>query len=276
MRILPILLALVPAAALAQAPAFEVATVKPAAPDARGRFISPGPGGGIRITNMTLKDMVEFAWNLQPFQLSGGPAWLDSVHYDVVAEPEAKPGAKGRANPDEMRLMLQSLLKDRFQLRIHQDTKELPIYALVLARKDGKLGPDLVESKEGSCVKVDPSQPPPPPQPGAPRPRFCGNMMIGPFSLEAYQHTMAELAPLLSRMVERKVVDQTGLKGNYDISLQFPHDDPPTAPDASPARPDMAAAIFSTFPERLGLKFESTKGPVEVIVIDSAEKPSDN
>src|SRR5579863_3001365 len=130
-------------AAMAQAQqspalAFEVATIKPAAPDARGRFISPGPGGGIRITNMTLKDMTEFAWNLQPFQLSGGPAWLDSVHYDVVAEPEAKPGAKGRANPDEMRLMLQSLLKDRFQLRTHQETKELPIYALVLARKDGK------------------------------------------------------------------------------------------------------------------------------------------
>jgi len=95
MRSLTILLTLLPAAGLAQAPltpaptpapSFEVATIKPAAPDARGRFISPGPGGGIRITNMTLKDIVEFAWSVQPFQLSGGPAWLDSVHYDIVAK----------------------------------------------------------------------------------------------------------------------------------------------------------------------------------------------
>lgn len=77
-------------------------------------------------------------------------------------------------------------------------------------------------------------------------------------------------------MVERKVVDQTGLKGNFDISLQFPRDETPPSPDGPPARIDMADAIFSTLPDRLGLKFESTKGPVEVIVIDSAEKPSEN
>jgi uncharacterized protein (TIGR03435 family) len=251
------------------APAFEVATIKPAASDARGRFIQPGPGGGIRITNMTLKDMIEFAWQMQPFQLSGGPPWLDSVHYDIVAKPEAK------TSFDEMRPMLQALLADRFQLRTHRETKELPIYALVLARKDGKLGPDLTESKEGSCEKLDPSHPPPP-QPGAPLPRICGNMLIGPGQLTMLGHPISELTQLLSRMVERKVVDQTGLKGNFDISLQFPRDEAPPAPDGPPARIDMAGAIFSTFPDRLGLKFESTKGPVEVIVIDSAEKPSEN
>ena len=262
-------------AAMAQAqqnpaPGFEIASIKPAAPDARGRFIQPGPGGGIKITNMTLKDMIELAWQMQPFQLSGGPPWLDSIHYDIVAKPEAK------ASFDEMRPMLQALLADRFQLRTHQETKELPIYALVLARKDGKLGPDLTESKEGSCEKFDQSHPPPPPQPGAPLPRICGNLLIGPGQLTMFGHPISELTPLLSRMVERKVVDQTGLKGNFDISLQFPRDEAPPSPDGPPARIDMAGAIFSTFPDRLGLKFESTKGPVEVIVIDSAEKPSEN
>jgi uncharacterized protein (TIGR03435 family) len=195
MRSLTILLTLLPAAGLAQAPltpaptpapSFEVATIKPAAPDARGRFISPGPGGGIRITNMTLKEMVEFAWSVQPFQISGGPAWLDSVHYDIVAKPEAK------ASFDEMRPMLQALLADRFQLRTHQETKELPIYALVLARKDGKLGPDLMKSKEGSCEKFDPSHPPQPPQPGAPLPRICGNLLIGPGQLTMFGHPISE------------------------------------------------------------------------------------
>jgi uncharacterized protein (TIGR03435 family) len=262
-------------AAMAQAqqnpaPAFEVATIKPAAPDARGRFIQPGPGGGIKITNMTLKDMIELAWQMQPFQLSGGPPWLDSIHYDIVAKPEAK------ASFDEMRPMLQTLLADRFQLRTHQETKELPIYALVLARKDGKLGPDLMESKEGSCEKFDPSHPPPPQQPGAPLPRICGNLLIGPGQLTMFGHPISELTPLLSRMVERKVVDQTGLKGNFDISLQFPRDEASPSPDGPPARIDIAGAIFGTFPDRLGLKFESRKGPVEVIVIDSAEKPSEN
>jgi uncharacterized protein (TIGR03435 family) len=252
------------------APAFDVASIKPAEPDARGRFIQPGPGGGIKITNMTLKDMIEWAWQMQPFQLSGGPPWLDSIHYDVVAKPEAK------ASLDEMRTMLQALLADRFQLRTHEETKELPVYALVLARKDGKLGPDLTESKEGSCEKLDASHPPPPRPPGAPLPRICGNLLIGPGQLTMFDHPISELTPLLSRMVERKVVDQTGLKGNFDIAVQFPRDEPPASPDAPPARIDMAGAIFSTFPDRLGLKFESTKGPVEVLIIDSAEKPGEN
>lgn len=255
---------------LAQSSIFEAATIKPAAPDARGRFISPGPGGGIRITNMTLKDMIEFAWGVQPFQVSGGPAWLDSVNYDIVAKPEAK------VSQSELKVMLQALLTDRFQLRTHQETRELPIYALVLARKDGKLGPDLVASTEGSCEKFDPSHPPPPPQPGIAPPRYCGNMMISPTRLDVLGHTISELTPLLSRMVERKVVDQTGLKGNYDINLQLPRDETPVSPDAPPARLDLAPILFSTFPERLGLKFESQKGPVEVIIVDAVEKPSEN
>src|ERR1035438_9136549 len=99
---------------------FEVASIKPAAPDARGMFIRPGPGGGIRVTNMTLKELMVIAYRIQPFQISGGPAWLDSAHYDVIAKPEKKP------QQGEIQLMLQSLLADRFQLTVRRETKELP------------------------------------------------------------------------------------------------------------------------------------------------------
>jgi uncharacterized protein (TIGR03435 family) len=256
-------------------PAFEVATVKPAAPDARGRYFRPGPGGGISITNMPLKDMIEFAWSVQPFQVSGGPAWIDSTPYDIIAKPETKP------SQSELPVMLQALLADRFQLRIRHETKEMPIYALVVARKDGKLGPDLVESKAGSCQKVDPAHPPAPPQPGAAPSRYCGQMMISPIGLTVISHTISELTPLLSRMLQRTVVDETGLKGNFDISLDLPPDalrgPSPQSCDDNPARTDSTAtSIFTAFQERLGLKFESKKGPVEMIVVEKAEKPSDN
>jgi uncharacterized protein (TIGR03435 family) len=131
---------------------FEVASIKPAAPDERRMFIGPGPGGGISVTNMTLKQMIQNAWHIMPVQISGGPAWIDSVRYNVVAKPE-KPA------PEESMRMLQELLKDRFHLVIHSETKEMPVYALVLARKDGKLGENLTESKEGGCTVPEPNQP---------------------------------------------------------------------------------------------------------------------
>src|SRR5271169_2652300 len=126
MRLSTILLTPLLAAALAPGqqnpdsppgPAFEVASIKPSAPDARGMFIRPGPGGGVSITNMTLKEMIVIAWRVQPFQISGGPPWLDSLHYDVIAKPEAKP------KQGEISLMLQSLLQERFQLTLRHETK---------------------------------------------------------------------------------------------------------------------------------------------------------
>jgi len=98
---------------------FEVASIKPAAPDERRTFIGPGPGGGISVTNMTLKQMIQNAWRIMPFQISGGPAWIDSARYNVVAKPEKKPA------PEESMRMLQALLEDRFRLVIHPETKEM-------------------------------------------------------------------------------------------------------------------------------------------------------
>lgn len=259
-------------------PSFEVATIKPAAPDARGTYIRPGPGGGVSLTNMGLREMIVFAWDIQPFQLSGGPSWMDSAHFDIVAKPEA---TTGRFDIALIRPMLQRLLADRFELRVHKETKEMPIYALVMARKDGKPGPGLTESKEGDCVKPDPTRPPAPPPPGVAPPRYCGGLMMSVNRITGVANPVSSLAPLLSRTLGRTVVDETGLKGNFDIELEWTPDETQTfqrpggAANPAPADPT-APSLFTAVQERLGIKIESKKGPVEMIVVDQAEKPSEN
>ena len=277
-RTVACLLMILSGGAIAQtnaSPQFEVASIKPAAPDARGMFIRTTPGGRVNITNMTLKELMVIAWRIQPFQISGGPAWLDSAHYDITAKPETSP------KQGELQMMLQSLLADRFQLTIHRETKELPLYALVVAKKDGKLGPGLTESKEGSCTPPDPSKAPPPPQPGKPPALWCGGMMMNRSRLTAVSVPVANLTPMLSRLLARTVVDKTGLTGKFDVSMEWTPDEtqamqlPPGAPTPPPS--DFTGpSIFTALQEQLGLKLESQKGPVEIFVIERAEKPSEN
>jgi uncharacterized protein (TIGR03435 family) len=255
-------------------PQFEVASIKPAAPDARGMFIRNMPGGRVNVTNMTLKEMIVIAWRIQPFQISGGPAWLDSARYDISAKPETAPKA------DELPLMIRALLEDRFQLKHHAETKELPVYALVV-KKEGRLGPGLTESKEGGCTPFDPGKPLPPPEPGKLPTLGCGGMMMSPRQLRAAGVPLSNLAPSLSRMLGRTVIDKTGLSGKYDITLEWTPDESQAVrlgPDAPPAPPPDSAppSIFTALQEQLGLKLESSKGPVEIFVIDRAERPSEN
>ena len=260
--------------AAAPKPQFEVASVKPAAPDQRGTFIRLAPGGRLDVTNMPVKEMIAIAWRIQPFQISGSPGWLESARFDISAKPED--GAK----QSEVPAMLQALLADRFQLMFHRETKELPIYALVVANKDAKLGPKLTESKEGGCTPFDPTKPPPPPQPGKPS-TMCGGMMMGPDRMSTTSAPIADLIPMLSRILGRTVVDKTGLTGKYDISMEWTPDesqairfspDGPRPPPSDPTGP----TIFTALQEQLGLKLESQKGPVEILVIDHVERPSEN
>ena len=261
-------------------PQFEVASIKPAAPDARGRFIRMLPGGRVNITNMPLKDMIVLAWRIQPFQVIGGPKWIESERYDIVAKPETKPG------PDQVGLMVQSLLEDRFQLKFHRETKEMPVYALVLANKDGKLGPKLTAANEGGCTPPDPSKPFPRPEPGKPPAMGCGGIMMSPSGLFASAIPIANIVPALSRTLGRTVTDKTGLTGKYDVNLQWTPDQaqllqlpgggpPPGAPEGPRFDPN-GPSIFTALQEQLGLKLESEKGPVEMFVIDSVQRPSEN
>jgi len=256
-------------------PKFDVASIKPAAPGARFMSIRPMPGGRFSATNMSLKLLIETAYGLQDFQISGGQGWVDDAHYDIEAKPDSP------VNSNEWKEMLKNLLADRFELAFHHETKELPAYALVLARKDGKLGPGMVEAKEGGCTVRDPSKPPAPPGPG--QPPGCGRRTMGLSQLTTIATTVADLAPMLSRSVGRKVIDKTGLTGKYDITLKFTPDEnqlammampgtppPPAPPDAS------GPSLFTALQEQLGLKLEPQKAPVEIFVIDRAGKPSEN
>lgn len=247
---------------------FEVASIKPAAPDARGTYVRTTEGGRVNIVNMPLKEMITLAYRIQPYQILGGPAWTSTARYDISAKPEKAP------KDGELQLMLQALLKDRFQLALKRETRELPVYAMVLAKKDGALGPNLVESKEGSCVAPDRNAPPKPGQ------RNCGQQMMSPRSLKAVSAPMSQVIPMLARMLGRTVVDKTGLTGKYDIDLQWTPDETQLAmmpPEARAAASDASGpSIFTALQEQLGLKLESQKGPVEVFVVERAEKPSEN
>jgi uncharacterized protein (TIGR03435 family) len=248
-------------------PEFEIASIKPAAPDERATVIAMPPGGRLEIVNMTLKAMIENSYGIQPFQVSGGPGWLDSDHYDISAK------AGSAVKREEVLLMLQSLLADRFRVVVRREVKQLPVYALVKARKDGKPGPRLIESKKGACIEPDPANPF-----AADQTRLCGNFELGPEGVTLVSAPIATLTPLLTRVLGRTVLDKTGLTKNFDIHIEWTPDQviamrPP--PDGGP--PDSAGpSIFTVFREQLGLAFQAQKGPVEIFEIEGAQKPSGN
>jgi bla regulator protein blaR1 len=234
---------------------FEVASIKPASPNARGTVLRFMPGGGLTMTNLPLREMITFAYDVRDFQVSGGPGWVGTERFDVTAKAE-RAAADGPDDPakmtgDQLKTVqaktaerTRALLADRFQLIVHKETKEQPIYALVPA----KYGSKLREAKE-------------------PGPRLMTNgrrMQGSAVSIEM-------LTQVLSSQMERPVVDKTGLTGKYDFVLEWTPD-MGAAGDSGPVGP----TIFTALQEQLGLRLESPKGPVQNIVIDRAEKPSEN
>ena len=244
---------------------FEVASIKPSAPDARGTRIAEPPGGRLEIGNMTLKEMIVNAYSVQPFQVSAGLGWLDSVHYDISAK------AGGQPTREDVMLMLQALLADRFQLVFRRETRQLPVFALVLARKDGQLGPRLTPSKEGACTPFDPAKPF-----AVPNMRLCGAFSLGPDGLTLVNGTIASLTPRLSRLLGRVVIDKMGLTRNFDINIEWTPDETLAMQPANRAVDNTGATILTVFRQDLGLDFKAERGPVEILVIQRAEKPSGN
>jgi uncharacterized protein (TIGR03435 family) len=245
--------------------AFEVASIKPSALDARGTR-SARPPGRLEIGNMTLKDMIVYAYSVQPFQVSGGPGWVDSAHYDISAR------AGAQVSREDVLLMLQALLEDRFQLAFTRETRELPVFALVLARKDGKLGPRLTPSKEGACTPFDPAKPF-----AVDNMRLCGAFSLGPDGLTLVSGSIASLTPRLSRLLGRMVIDKTGLTRNFDINIEWSPDETLAMQPASRGPSDnIGPSIFTVFRQDLGLDFKAEKGRVDILVIQRAEMPSGN
>lgn len=240
-------------------PAFEVATIKLNVTGARSGGVRPRPGRLI-ISNMTVKGMVAFVYKVRDFQISGGPDWVNSSHYDIEAIAEGNP------NQDQFKRMLQTLLQDRFKLVLHHDSKELPIYELTVA----KGGLKLQLLKEGDCIVYDAAHPP---KPGQRSSDGCDNLSNGRGSFDATSATMAQVAMMFSFQVGRTVVDKTGIEGKFPVHLKFaPVDGETGAPPAADAGP----SIFTAVQEQLGLRLDAAKGPVDVLVIDHVDRPSEN
>lgn len=237
-------------------PVFEVATIKPS--QYPGASLKLSPGGLFEASGTTLSLLIKFAYDLHARQISGGPSWLETEKYDVTGKPD-KPG---RPSLPQLKAMIRKLLEDRFQLTVHHEKRELPVYAITVAKSGAK----LVEND------TDPSG-------------VWGGQGISPRSLGFKNMTMAEFANVLQQagtIVDRPVVDQTGLGSTrYDFAMKW-------TPDASQSQPGQGAdhpvddaagappGLFTAFEEQLGLKLESTKTQVDAMVIDKVEKPSEN
>jgi uncharacterized protein (TIGR03435 family) len=245
-------------------PQFEVATVRPNNSGEQRASLGPQPGGRLNGTNQTARNLIRNAFNVQPYQMIGGPDWMDSDRFDIVAKAaDADLDAKGmlQGMPQYM-LRLQSLLEDRFKMVTRWETRELPVYALVLAT-EGKLGPKL-KPHNGDCERARGSEPP---KPGSPE-SFCGtrtNMTSAAAKVSGMGISMQTFARNLAGGTGRNIVDKTGLAGNYDLELEF-------TPDQSPD--NTGPSLFTAMQEQLGLKLDSQRAPVEVLVIDRLEKPT--
>lgn len=248
-------------------PKFEVASIK-VNPDPLGRLFVPLPGGKIDCTGVSLRDLVGMAWGVYPDEVVGGPAWAGSIRYNILAKAEdgATQGMSVNQIGQYNRLMMRSLLIERFHVAVHLETREAPIYALVVARKDGKLGPGLTESK-GSCAKLEIKPFVLPKDDKFPE-LMCGQgLFILKGTARAAQVDIESLVGLISGDVGRRVVDETGLKQRFDIDMPWSHRLVPS---------DNQPSIFIALEEQLGLKLESRKGPVDFMVIDHAEQVSKN
>jgi uncharacterized protein (TIGR03435 family) len=247
------------AAAIASAEtplAFEVASIKPGDPDKRGMQIQNTPGGRFNAKNVSVKLLIQHAYDVKEFQISGGPAWINSP-WDITAK------ADGTATPAQIKQMIQTLLADRFKLTIRRETKELPSYALVV----GKNGPKLKESENAGREAN-----------GAGRKAM---FMMGRGRLDAQGIHMGAFVNQLARQVNRPVIDKTGLTGTYDIKLEWTPDDNQMArlkaeAEGAPAIDPNGPSIFTAVQEQLGLKLEAQKGEVETLFIERLEKPTEN
>jgi uncharacterized protein (TIGR03435 family) len=267
----------------AQAPvSFDAASVKANKSGDNNTSVGPRPGGRFNATNAPLPLLITMAYQLQPFQLQGAPDWTRTDRFDIVAklDGDAPPAPLASTEPDRLMLALRTLLADRFKLASHWETQELPVYALVLARADSKLGPNMhpaaVDCDAARAATLAAARDGKTISPNTGDKVACGmRNSNGRFQFGGYP--LSFFANGLANQVQRTVIDRTGLTGNWDFELTFTPERIRQQALASTAPPDVdpnGPSIFTAIQEQLGLKLESTKGPVKVLVIDHVEQPS--
>lgn len=288
-----------PLAQSAAGPVFEVASVKRSDPDAAGPFsatlgvgrIMPPVGGRFTATNIPLRHLVRIAYGLSDFQIEGGPDWQTSSRFDIQAKAEDP-----TVGMDAMLPMIRALLAERFQLKVHTETREMPIFALVVAGGDGRIGVNIMPSiadcsnaqdelaetvaRQGRGALAGLIQA----GQGLPctiMPVVPTRGVTGSMTMRGNGQSMAALARMLEAATGRTVMDRTGMSGLYDWEISFiqavglraaqpPGGNLPLPPTPPPAE---SPSLMAALQEQLGLKLESTRGPVEVLVIDSAATP---
>jgi uncharacterized protein (TIGR03435 family) len=267
-------------------PTFEAASVRPAADT--GRTGGRGTPGRFNGFNLSVRRLIRQAYDIHDAQIVGGPDWIESQGFDINATTGDKP-------PDQMRFMMQALLRDRFKLTFHTEKRELPIYALVVARSDGRLGSGLRKIADGECPPPGarrgtppaggpPAAPPSPFDPNAQAP--CGSIVFGPGRLLAHGVPIDMLARSIGGLpaitaFNRIVVNETKLDGQYDFDFKWTNEfaarggPPPAGPPSTPA-PGDEPTLVTALQEQLGLKLDARRATVDVLVVDSAEKPTEN
>lgn len=266
---------------------FEVVAIKAVDSASGPMMMRMMPGGRLEYMGLPIGLLLRQALQKPDYQIVGAPGWTDTERYSIAAKaPDGTPQSA-------MTVMMVNLLKDRFQLATHLETRELPIFQLVVARPDGRLGPDLgptpaecqttiaerlaeatATAGRGAAAPLLPSLP----DPGASLP--CGFVRINPGFASGSGRTMTQIIPMLADLVGRPVIDRTGLTGLYDFTLTFTPEARGIGPFGMLPRAPVEAAdpntpsLFTALQEQLGLKLESARGSVEVVVIDRFEKPT--
>lgn len=254
---LPLVLCLLSLPALAQQLSFDVASVKPGDPSSNSGHLHTDPGL-LLFENVSLRTIIQFAYDIPQYQLSA-PGWIDNAKYDINAK-----AADPKANDDTLKLMLRSLLADRFGMKMHREPKQLPVFELALAKN----GPKIHEPAGGNSSKFVESK-------SEGEPVFSEDKT----GLIVQRATMTQLAEKLSQPLRQPVVDKTGLTARYDLRIDItPYLTPPTGDgDNGPRIADPVSFVVTAFQEQLGLKLEAGKQTVDLLVVDAINRtPSEN
>jgi len=258
----------IPAGPAANGPTFDVVSIKRVTDIRNRRSVGEQPGGKFVLSGMTIAPAIRTAYPADVSDLVGAPAWMDSDTYDLTAQA-------GRDVPKEqMEAMLRAMLADKFKLLVHYEIQDRPVYALVVARPDGRLGPDIKKS-ELDCDAIQAARRAgsqeafPATSNGAPA---CGMSMRGDAGMTVLlgARPLSTLAGSLGSPTGRVVIDKTGLAGNYDVTLRY------VDRQSANASPDSPPELFTALQEQLGLKLEPARAPLKVLVIDRIEPPTEN
>ncbi len=235
---------------LAKAPAFEVASITPCKPNTpeppgehAGMVQFTFPGGRFRASATTLKFLLEWAYGIQPSQHSGGPSWMGTDRYDIVAK------AEGNATDEQQKLMLQTLLAERFALKVHRERKELPVYVVSVGKSAPKLFPPKDEEKHSIRIV----------------PQMDADQKTTTYHVVATRFSLSQLTDTFARQMGRVFVNETGLSGDFDFTLDL-------TPDDHQPNPLDPSLLINAMRQQLGLSLKSQEAMVDFLVIDSAEK----